>query len=72
MFNDPKHDDKEPVPIMKRFFHGCLLALAGVIVLWLALQLLAQFWGWLLVLAAITGLIYAVVCFIRWRRDRRW
>lgn len=69
----PDHkDDKEPAPIMTRFFRACLLALAGVFVLWLALQLLAQFWGWLLLLAAITGLIYAVVWCIRLRRDRRW
>lgn len=72
MFNDPKHDDKEPVPIMKRFLYGCLLALAGVIALWLALQLLAQFWGWLLLLAAIASLIYAAVRLVRRRRDGRW
>ena len=69
----PDHkDDKEPTPAMTRFFRACLLALAGVFVLWLALHLLAQFWGWLLLLAAITGLIYVAVWFIRWRRNRRW
>lgn len=67
-----KDDEKDPVPVMTRFFRACLLALAGVFVLWLALQLLAQFWGWLLLLAAITALIYGVVWFIRWHRDRRW
>lgn len=68
----PEHDGKDPVPLMTRFFRACLLALAGVVVLWLALQLLAQFWGWLLLLAGLIGLVYGVVWFIRWRRDRRW
>lgn len=69
----PDHNnEKDPVPLMTRFFRACLLALAGVFVLWLALQLLAQFWGWLLLLAAGAGLIYAAIWFIRWRRDRRW
>lgn len=65
-------DDKDPVPVMTRFFRACLLALAGVFVLWLALQLLAQFWGWLLLIAAIAGLIYAAVWYLRSRRDNRW
>lgn len=70
--NDKNDDKREPVPLMTRFFRGCLLLLAGVIMLWLALQFLAQFWGWLLLLAAIAGLIYAAIWYIRWRRDRRW
>ena len=67
-----KNDDKEPVSIMTRFFRACLLMLAGVFVLWLALQLLAQIWGWLLLLAAVVALIYGVIRFIRWRRNRQW
>jgi putative flippase GtrA len=68
----PENKDKDPVSLMSRFFRTCLLALAGVFVLWLALQLLAQLWGWLLLIATIAGLVYGVVWFIRWRRDRRW
>lgn len=69
----PEHnDDKDPVPLMTRFFRACLLALAGVFVLWLAIQLLAQFWGWLLLIAALAGLLFAAVWFIRQRRDNRW
>lgn len=70
--NDNNHDDEKPETIMQRFFRGCLLALAGAIALWLALQLLAQYWGWLLLAAALGGLIYGVIWFVRWRRDRRW
>lgn len=69
----PEHNvDKDPVPLMTRFFRACLLALAGVFVLWLAIQLLAQFWGWLLLIAALAGLLFAAVWFIRQRRDNRW
>ncbi len=71
--NNDKHDDeKEPETIMQKFFRACLLGLAGVVALWLAIQLLAQFWGWLLLAAALGGLIWAAVWFIRWQRDRRW
>lgn len=69
---DNEPDDERPETIMQRFFRGCLLALAGVIALWLALQLLAQFWGWLLLAAAVGALIWAAVWFIRRQRDRRW
>lgn len=69
---DNEPGDERPETIMQRFFRGCLLALAGVIALWLALNLLAQFWGWLLLAAALAGLIWAAVWFIRWQRDRRW
>lgn len=69
---DKKTDDEKPEALMSKFFHFCLLALAGVFVLWLALQLLAQFWGWLVLLAALAALAWGIVWFVRWRRDRRW
>ncbi|QAY74259.1 hypothetical protein ET445_13915 [Agromyces protaetiae] len=67
-----KHDDEKPETIMQKFFRACLLGLAGVFVLWLAIQLLAQFWGWLLLAAALGGLVWATIWFVHWRRDRRW
>jgi FtsH-binding integral membrane protein len=67
-----KSDDEKPETYMQKFFRACLLALAGVVALWLAVQLLAQFWGWLLLAAALGGLIWVAVWFIRWQRDRRW
>ena len=67
-----KHDDEKPDTLMSRFFRACLLTLAGVFALWLAMQLLAQFWGWLLLAGALGGLARATVWCIRWRRDRRW
>lgn len=67
-----KKSEKEPVPIVTRLFRGCVLFLAAVVVLCLALELLAQIWGWLLLLLAIAGMVCGVVWFVRWRRDRRW
>ncbi len=64
--------EKEPVPIMTRLFQRCLLLLAAVVVLCIALELLAQIWGWLLLLLGVAGLVWLVIWFIRWRRDRRW
>lgn len=67
-----KPDDEKPEPLMTKFFRACLLGLAGVILLCLALELLSKIWGWLLLIAAIGGLIWGAVWFVRWRRDRRW
>jgi NADH:ubiquinone oxidoreductase subunit 2 (subunit N) len=60
--------DKEPTPknIAQRFFDLCLLLLGGIIALWVALQFLAQFWGWLVLVAAI----WALVAIMRARRNR--
>lgn len=67
-----KNAEKEPVPLMTRLFRGCLLLLAAVIVLWIALEMLAKIWVWLAVFLGIAGVFYAAIWFIRWRRDRRW
>lgn len=74
MFWDQKKkpNDKEPEALMRKFFRSCLLALAGVFVLWMALQLLAQFWGWLVLIAALLAFVWGIVWVVRWRRDRRW
>lgn len=66
-----KKDDK-PVPLMTRFFYGCLLLLGGIIALTIALQLAVQVWGWLLLLAILGLLIGGGVWYLRWRNDRRW
>ncbi|MCU1580040.1 MAG: hypothetical protein JWP19_2244 [Rhodoglobus sp.] len=62
--------DKEPKSIAQRFFDLCLLLLGGVLALWLALQFLAQFWGWLLLIAGIAGGIWLAVVIVRARRNR--
>ncbi len=47
-----------PPPVTSRFFRACLLILGGVFALWLAIDLLAQFWGWVLLI----GVAVAVLC----------
>lgn len=58
--------DETPTPTPQRFFRACLLILGGIIALWLALELLAQFWGWLLLLAAIALTLWCVVAVYRY------
>lgn len=64
--------DDTPKTLAQRFFRTCLFILGGILALWLALELLAQLWGWLLLAAGVAAFIWAVVWFIRWRRDRQW
>lgn len=67
-----KKNEKEPESLMTRLCRGSFLLLAAVVALCLALELLAQIWGWLLLLLCIAGFVWAALWFIRWRRDRRW
>ena len=64
--------DKEPTPknMAQRFFDLSLLLLGGIIALWGALQLLAQFWGWIVLIAVLVAAIWALVAILRARRDR--
>ena len=64
--------DKEPTPknIAQHFFDLCLLLLGGIIALWVALQFLAQFWGWIVLIAALVAAIWALVKVLRARRNR--
>lgn len=50
-----------PPGIVQRFFRACLLILGGIVCLWLALELLAQVWGWLLLAAGIVLMLCAAV-----------
>ncbi len=52
------------------FFHACGLLLLGVLALWLAIELLAQFWGWLVLVAALVAAGWLVVAAIRAHRNR--
>lgn len=55
-------------PPLTRLFHGVLLICVVVVLLWWALQILAEIWGWLLLIALSVA---AASVFIRWRRSRR-
>lgn len=51
--------DDTPPTTVQRFFRACLLVLGGILALWLSLELLAKFWGWLLLLAVIALILCA-------------
>lgn len=66
-----KNDKKEEKTTMTQgFFRACLLILGGIILLYLALQMLSRFWGWLILIAIIIGAVWAAIAFVRSRRDR--
>ena len=60
-----------PPPVTSRFFRACLLILGGIVALWLALELLAQFWGWVLLVAAIALVWWCAVAAYRYWWGRR-
>ncbi|MDF1478773.1 hypothetical protein PYV02_06705 [Leifsonia sp. H3M29-4] len=53
--------DDTPPTIVQRFFRACLLILGGIVALWLALELLAQFWGWILMISVLALVLCAAV-----------
>lgn len=63
--------DGQSRSFIHRFFRATLLVLGGVIAITLALELLAQIWGWL-VLIAVLGLVgYVAFVTYHWWRDRQ-
>lgn len=64
--------DKEPTPknLAQRFFDLSLLLLGAIIALWVALQFLAQFWGWIVLIAVLVAAVWAPIAILRARRDR--
>lgn len=64
--------DESPRGLPHRFFRACLLLLGGVIALTLALQLAAQIWGWLLLIALLVAAGWVAFLVIRSWRRRHW
>ncbi|MBP5802740.1 hypothetical protein J2D78_11660 [Microbacterium maritypicum] len=60
--------EQKPSTIVQRFFRACLLILGGIVALWLALELLAQFWGWVLLISVIV----LVLCVAVWAYRYWW
>ena len=56
--------------IFTRVFHATLLILGSVVAIYLALQLLSEIWGWLLLLAAVGAVGWALLRLRRYRADR--
>ena len=68
---NPKRDDKKEATTMGQKLLGlCLAVLLSVILLYLAVELLARFWGWLVLVAAIVLVLWIAIAIYRWRRDR--
>lgn len=62
--------DKDPITMGRRFLGFCVSLFLGVAVLWLTVQLLSQFWGWLVLLAVVGAVGWVTVLVVRRRRDR--
>ena len=50
---------------------ACLLILGGIVALWLAMELLAQFWGWVLLIVGIALVWWCAVIVYRYWWGRR-
>lgn len=62
--------EPDPKSWAHRFFAFGFLSLGGVVLLYLAIQLLAQFWGWLLLILGFIAAVWVAVAVIRGRRSR--
>ena len=67
--NSHKKDDKEPSTMGQRILGFCCAVFAGVLLLYLAIELLAQFWGWLALVALIVAIAWIVLVIYRRSRD---
>lgn len=63
--------DETPRGVTSRFFRACLLILGGIVALWVALELLAQFWGWILLIGGTVLVLCAAVYAYRYWWGRR-
>lgn len=60
---------KKPDPLT-RLWHACLLLLGCSVALWLAVQLIAQIWIWLIAAAVLAAAGTWLVLWLRRRGDR--
>lgn len=63
-------DNPEPVSMAKRFVLGCLYVFIGIALLKLALDLLAHFWFWLVLIGFLAATAAIMRYAIRSRRQR--
>ena len=68
--NKKKTDNKEKATMSQRFLTACLLILGGVIALYVAIELLSHFWGWIVLSAAVILVGWIAFKVIQARRDR--
>lgn len=65
------NDKKEDKPTMSQsFFRACLLILGGIVAISIALELLARFWFWIVLIAVLLLAGYVTYRVIKARQDR--
>ena len=55
---------------LDRLWHGALLIFGIVVMLWLALQILSEIYGWLLLIGMLVAVGGVLLHWRRYRRDR--
>lgn len=65
-----KDDEKGKDTVSQRFFTACLLILGGAIALTIAIEFLAQIWGWLALGAVAVIVIWILIRVAKSRQDR--
>lgn len=60
----------EPSTLARRMLGFCFAVLVSVVLLTLALELLAQIWGWLALLAVLASAVWLAVKVRRWRSEK--
>jgi uncharacterized membrane protein YdbT with pleckstrin-like domain len=64
-------NEKEPKLTMSQtFFRACVLILFGIVAIAIAIELLARFWSWLVIIAVVILGGYLGLAYLRSRRDR--
>jgi len=66
----PGKDDKEPGTMASRILSFCFAVFLSVILLYLAIDILAAIWGWLLLIGIAVLATWLGSVFYRHRRDR--
>ncbi len=60
----------EPTTLARRMLSFCFAVLVSVILLTLALELLAQIWGWIALIAVLTSGVWLAVKVRQWRSQK--
>lgn len=57
-------------PLLGRFVSACAMVAFAAFLLWGAVWLIEQIWGWLLLALILTAVVTVAVMVVRARRDR--
>jgi hypothetical protein len=62
--------EQSPRSLSQHFFTAMMLLLSGVVALWVALDILARIWGWLVLGGLVALGVIVAIKWLRWRRER--